>query len=208
MSEPALSKPRRGRPPGDAPVSHAAILDAVYGLLKETSARELTMEAIAARAKVGKATLYKWWPNKSALILAMFHERLALGLGAARGPTMEASIRASARTLVKEFNGLFGKVMADLIAEGQSDPGVLHALYEQHVGPRRAQAMEEIEKAKAKGEFLAATDAGLLLDAIFGAIYYRHLLRSGPLTQEYGDSLVTQVLRGAKKQVPRTRDTR
>ena len=51
MSEPALSKPRRGRPPGDAPVSHAAILDAVYGLLKETSARELTMEAVEDSAK-------------------------------------------------------------------------------------------------------------------------------------------------------------
>ena len=57
-------------------MSHAAIMDAVYELLKEKPARELTMEAVAKRANVGKPTLYKWWPSKAALIMAMFHERL------------------------------------------------------------------------------------------------------------------------------------
>ena len=65
-----------GRPRGKTAVSHAAVLDAVYDLLKETSARDLTMDAIARRAKVGKPTLYKWWQSKAALVTAMFEERL------------------------------------------------------------------------------------------------------------------------------------
>ena len=76
MSRTAPKPARRGRPPSEAAESHAAILDAVYELLQEGSVRDLTMEAVAKRAKVGRPTLYKWWPSKSALVFAMFHERL------------------------------------------------------------------------------------------------------------------------------------
>jgi len=74
--------PRRGRPPIEAAESHAAISDAVYELLQERSVRDLTMEAVAKRAGVGKPTLYKWWPTKAALVLAMFRERIAVALPA------------------------------------------------------------------------------------------------------------------------------
>jgi len=60
-----------GRPRSEAAVSHAAIMDAVYGLLKEKPARDLTMDAVAKRAGVGKPTLYKWWPSKAAHIIAL-----------------------------------------------------------------------------------------------------------------------------------------
>ena len=67
----------------EAAESHAAILDAVYELLQERSVRDLTMEAVAKRAGVGKPTLYKWWPTKAALVLAMFRERIACRLAVA-----------------------------------------------------------------------------------------------------------------------------
>ena len=102
------------------------------------------------------------------------------------------------RLLIRAFNGRFGRVMADLIAEGQSDPVVLRNLYDRHVGRRRAEAAAEVGRATAAGEFPADTDAELLLDAIFGPIYFRLLLGSGPLTEAYGEALVTQVLRGLR----------
>ena len=77
-----------GRPPGAAAESHAAIMDAVYALLQEGPAKELSMEAVAKRAGVGKPTLYKWWPSKAALIMAMFHERIA---GAVKAPATAAT---------------------------------------------------------------------------------------------------------------------
>src|ERR1700761_2990332 len=100
---------RRGRPPSDAAQSHAAILEAVYELLQEGSVRDLTMEAVAKRAKVGKPTLYKWWPSKSALVLAMFHERIAAHAEKSPPGTAEEVIRGKVRGLIREFNGLFGK---------------------------------------------------------------------------------------------------
>ena len=78
MKENAL---RRGRPPSEQAASHAAIMDAVYSLLQKKSVRDLTMEEVAKRAKVGKPTLYKWWPTKATLVLAMLCERMAPKLG-------------------------------------------------------------------------------------------------------------------------------
>jgi AcrR family transcriptional regulator len=175
-------------------------MDAVYELLTERPARDLTMEAVAKRANVGKPTLYKWWPSKAALIMAMFYERLAGQLEAPAAATAEEAIRAKMRRLIKELNGLFGKVMADLIAEGQSDPAILQELYERHIHLRRASTVEDIERGKAAGEFSAATDAELLVDAIFAPVYYRLLLRFAPLTEKYGNELIDQVLLGVRKE--------
>ena len=188
-----------GRPPSEAAVSHSAIMDAVYGLLQEKSARELTMEAIARRAKVGKPTLYKWWPSKDALIMAMFHERLAGHFEYPAGSTAEEAIRTKMRSLIAQFNGLFGKVMADLIAEGQSDSAILQELYERHIRLRRASTVADIERGKLAGEFSADTDAELLVDAIFAPVYYRLLFRFAPLTEKYGNDLIDQVLIGVRK---------
>jgi hypothetical protein len=110
--------------------------------------------------------------------------------------TAEQAIRGRVRRLIGAFNGLFGKMMADLIAEGQSEPAILRELYEQHVSQRRAAAIAELERGKAAGELLPHTDPELLIDALFGAIYYRLLMRSAPLTEQYGDALVDQVFRG------------
>ena len=198
MSRTTPKPARRGRPPSAAAESHAAILDAVYELLQEGSVRDLTMEAVAKRAKVGRPTLYKWWPSKPALVFAMFHERLGVHPEKALTGTAEEVIRGKVRGLIRELNGLFGKVMADLIAEGQSEPAILHDLYEQHVSVRRATTTADVERGKAAGEFAANTDPDLLIDAIFSPIFLRLLLRHAPLTQRYGDELVDQVLAGVR----------
>ena len=172
-------------------------MDAVHDLLQETSVRDLTMEAVARRAEVGKPTLYKWWPTKSALVLAMFHERLLGKLETPPTATAEQVIRAKVQYLVREFNGLFGKVMGELVAEGQSDTAVLQEMHEGHLRERRAATWADVERGIRAGEFAQGTDPELVIDAIFGPIYYRLLLRF-PLTPAYGDALVDFVLGGVR----------
>jgi AcrR family transcriptional regulator len=196
ITEPA--RVSRGRPRSASADSHAVILNAVFELLQETSVRDLTMEAIAKRAKVGKPTLYKWWPSKAALVFAMFHERIAVVAKAPKSVTAEQAIRTKVGRIIHEFNGLFGKVMADLIGEGQSEPEILRELVEQHINARRTATAADIEEGKLNGEFDESVDAQLLIDAIFGPLYFRHLLRHAPLTEVYGDELVTQVLKGVR----------
>lgn len=195
----AKSKPVTiGRPRSEAAVSHAAIMDAVYGLLKEKPARDLTMDAVAKRAGVGKPTLYKWWSSKAALIMAMFHEQFGGILEVPGATTAEEALRTRVTHLIAQCNGLFGKVVADLIAEGQGDPAILKELYESHIRPRRASTLADIERGIASGEFLAGTEPELLIDAMVAPVYLRLLLRHPALTEEYGKQVVDQALLGIR----------
>ncbi len=187
---------RKGRPPSEAAASHPAIMDAVYALLQKKSVRDLTMEEVAKRAKVGKPTLYKWWPTKAALVLAMLCERMAPNLEKPTVLTAEESLRFRVRRLIDAFNGPFGKIVAGLIAEGQSEPAVLQEFFDRWVSPRRNATIADLQRGKNSSELRSEAEPELLNDAIFGAIYYRLLLRSGPLTRRFGEELVEQVIRG------------
>jgi AcrR family transcriptional regulator len=187
---------RKGRPPSDAAASHAAIMDAVYTLLQKKSVRDLTMEEVARRARVGKPTLYKWWPTKATLVLAMLCERMAPNLDKPVGLTAEESLRLRVRRLIDAFNGPFGPIVAGLVAEGQSEPAIRQAFFDRWVSRRRTATIDDLQRGKDAGELRLEAEPELLNDAIFGAIYYRLLLRSGPLTRRFGEELVEQVLRG------------
>jgi AcrR family transcriptional regulator len=196
---------RRGRPPIEAAESHAAILDAVYELLQERSVRDLTMEAVANRAGVGKPTLYKWWPTKAALVLAMFRERIAVALPPPSVGTAEEAIRVVANALIGPLNGQLGKVLSELIAEGQSEPAILRELFDKHIRGHQEADVAAIERGKTSGELASDADPELIIDAVFGAIFYRLLFRTSPLTEEFSDKLVSQVFRGVRARVDEAR---
>jgi AcrR family transcriptional regulator len=196
---------RKGRPPSEMAASHDAIMDAVYALLQEKSVGDLTMEEVAKRAKVGKPTLYKWWPTKATLVLAMLCERMAPNLEKPSDRTAEESLRFRVRRLIDAFNGPFGKIVAGLIAEGQSEPAVLQEFFGRWVSPRRTATIVDLQRGKDAGELRSKTEPELLNDAIFGAIYYRLLLKSDPLTRRFGEELVEQVIHGHRLEPGRGR---
>src|SRR6201984_2743210 len=196
MKKKARSVVRKGRPPSEMGASHAIIMDAVYSLLQEKSVRDLTIEAVAKRAGVGKPTLYKWWPTKATLVLAMLCERMAPKLEKPTLLTAEQSLRFRVRSLIDAFNGPFRKIVAGLIAEGQSEPAVLQEFFDRWVSPRRNATIADLQRGKDAGELRPETEPALLHEAIFGAIYYRMLLRSAPITRRFGEELVEQALRG------------
>src|SRR5580693_8250252 len=196
MKKNVLATARKGRPPSEMAASHAAIMDGVYTLLQEKSVRDLTIEEVAKRARVGKPTLYKWWPTKATLVLAMLCERMAPNLEKPTALSAEESLRLRVRRLIDAFNGPFGKIVAGLIAEGQSEAAVLQEFFGRWVSPRRNATITDLQRGKNAGELRSETDPELLNDAIFGAIYSRLLLRSSPLTRQFGEELVEQVIRG------------
>src|ERR1700739_4186806 len=142
---------RKGRPPSETAESHQVIMDAVYALLQQKSVRDLTVQGVPSRATVGKPTLYKWWPTKATLVLAMLSERMAPNMEKPTLLTAEESLRFRVRSLIAAFNGPFGKVVAVLIAEGQSEPAIRQAFFDQWVGPRRAATIADLERAKSTG---------------------------------------------------------
>lgn len=190
---------RRGRPQAAAAIAHDRVIEAVYGFLQERPLRELTMDAVAKRAGVGKPTLYRWWPTRNALLMAMVNERLVLDGDTPSAASAEVKLRRRVERIVAQYSGTFGRIMAELIGEAQADLPFRQELFDRQIGLRRHKTIEEIEQGKANGEFRDDLDAGLLLDAVFGAIYYRLLLGSAPLDPEFGRLLVEQVLRGARR---------
>jgi AcrR family transcriptional regulator len=104
-----LKQPNRNLSRDFASHSHAAILDAVYKLSLEKPAPDLTMEAVAKRAGVGKPTLYKWCPSKASLIMTMFHERLVGKLKAPVTATAEERLRTKMRRLIARSTGCSGR---------------------------------------------------------------------------------------------------
>ncbi len=181
---------RLGRPRALSADSHEAILTAVYDLLQEMTLRELTMEKVAKRAGVGKPTLYRWWKTKAALVIAMFNERIVPTFDAPDATTLEGSISQKVDRLITAFNGFFGKVISEIIAEAQSDPDVLVEFNEHYILPRRASTVNDIISAQKQGLVPAHVDPELVVDAIFGSLYFNLLLKIRPLTAEYGAHLI------------------
>jgi AcrR family transcriptional regulator len=175
-------------------------MDTVYGLLQKKSVREMSMEEVAKRAGIGKQTLYKWWPTKASLVMSMFSERIGRYPDAEQGPGAEGNLKQRLMRMITIFRGPLGKIIADLIAEGQSEPAILQEFFEKHVRPRRADTIAALERGKASGELRADANAETAVDALFGAVYYRLLFRSAPLTEPYAEELVDQTFRGLRNE--------
>jgi AcrR family transcriptional regulator len=185
---------RRGRPPRAEAVSHDQIIDAVYRFVRERPLDDVSMDEIARRAGVGKPTLYKWWPNKQSLLLDVFKERVIPHFPVDSTATAEEAIRKQANELVRMLNGTFGRVSAQIIAEGQSDPTVIEEYRQRYVRMRRDLTIPVIERGYETGEFKRRVEPHLLIDMIYGPIYYRLLVRFLPLNQAFIDDLLDHVI--------------
>src|SRR5689334_71448 len=118
---PTTRVPLRGRPRSEK--AHKAILDAAAELLLARGLSAVSMDAVAERAGVSKATIYRWWPTKETLALdALYHEWAAVpparDTGSLRGDLLSL-LRPWARLASKRP---YGRVIAALITEAQTDP--------------------------------------------------------------------------------------
>jgi AcrR family transcriptional regulator len=163
----------------------------------------MSMEEVAARAGVGKATLYRRWPSRGALALdafmAEFRSQLAPpDTGTLRGDLVSA-FRAWSRAVTKTRAG---RMLAGLIAETQRDLQLATAWRERVFEPLRAQHKELVDRAVQRGEIPDGTDADVVLDLIFGAGYHRLLQGHLPITDRFAQQVVDLVLDGLSPERP------
>ncbi len=183
--------------------SRRAILDAALALVGEVGYNRLTVEAIAARAGVGKQTIYRWWPSKAAVLL---DASLALAADAETegGWTgfpdtgdLAADLKHVLRATVDEFGDAKYEAPARaLAAAGATDPGLGARFTEQLLEPQLALYEERLRTAREAGRLAPDTDLRLTVEMLLGPLTYRWLLRTGPLTHAYTDALVDRVLGG------------
>jgi AcrR family transcriptional regulator len=177
--------------------SHHAILAATQELLLERGYANLTIEGIAARAGVGKQTIYRWWPSRAALVL----EAYVTGEEAVPPPAEGRSVRDDVRALLGWLIAVLaeptgGPVLAGLVSDLQHDADLAEG-FRRHVVPARREGMvAALERGRARGEIREDADLELAVDALHGAVFYRLLLSGEQLDDAFVDRLADQTLAG------------
>jgi AcrR family transcriptional regulator len=196
------TKPPPARPPG-RPRSERArtkILKAAAALLVKQGPRQMSIEGVAAKAGVSKATIYRWWESKGELALdALVAELVASMKEVPDTGSLRGDLRGYMRMVVRTYGDPFvGRTQAAIIGEMQSDPALRRA-YRTHVTePVRERSRQIFARAITRGEISTETDADLILDLLIGAVFLRLLLDIGPLNTAVADSLVDVVLSGLR----------
>ena len=187
---------RPGRPRSEE--SHRAILGVTAELMETMSVRAITIGGIAKAAGVGKPTIYRWWDTKCALVMDAFLARMTpQDAPDEDGNTIDSLTDKLDRT-IKQLRGRDGKIIAEIIGEGQSDAHVLDEFRQRFFTLLLDPARRLIQQGKDNGEIDKNLDTELALDMIFGPIYYRLLVGHRPLDDDFARALPKRVL-GALK---------
>lgn len=188
-------RPRRGRP--RSTTADRVILVAAAEVMAEKGINGLTIEEVALRAGVGKTTIYRRWSSRGTLALDAFLAEFEGQQGLANTGTFADDLRAALGAWVKAVSGPSASAMlAGLIAEIQHDRNLAVAWQDQVVAPLRAQYSIMLDRAVTRGEIPAETDAGVVLDLVFGACYYRLLQGQRPLNEQFVNQIVDVVAAG------------
>lgn len=188
---------KRGRPRNTE--TQTAILTASYDLLVELGFEAVTVEKIADRAKVSKATIYKWWPNKAAVVMDGFLSAASSRLPVPDTGSVFEDVRLHAANVSRFMTSQEGNIIKELIAHGQFDSGLAEALRARYIFPRRNEASGLIERGIRRGELKEDLDIDLCIDLIYGPIFYRLLVTGAAIDEDFVDKLILLVLQGIRK---------
>jgi AcrR family transcriptional regulator len=194
-SDTATALPQRGRPRDEK--GHHAILEAAAELLLDQGLAAVSMDAVATRAGVSKATIYRWWPTKETLALdALYHEWAAVP------PVRDTgSLRGDLLSLLRPWARLarsrpYGRVIAALAAEARTDPAFAIQYRARFIEPRRDQARAVFRRAIDRGEIPAGTKTEVAIDLLYGPLYHRLLHGHAPLSDQFVRDVIDTALGG------------
>ncbi|MHA7963841.1 TetR/AcrR family transcriptional regulator [Paenibacillus sp. CAU 1782] len=185
---------KRGRP--RSLKTKENILSASYELLLESGFENVTIEKIAERAGVGKASIYKWWPNKAAVIMDGFFAAAADRLPLPDCGSAVDDVYAHASGLCRFMSSAEGKMITEIIGQGQMDAGLAEAYRTRYIMPRRLEAVQLLERGVQKGELRESLDKELSVDLLYGPIFYRLLVTGEPIDDLYVRSIVDEAFKG------------
>jgi AcrR family transcriptional regulator len=200
--EVTAAAPQRGRPRSEK--ARSAVLEAAAELLLERGLAAVSMDAVAARAGVSKATIYRWWPSKETLALdALYNEWAAVPPATDTG-----SLRGDLLSLLRPWARLaarrpYGRVIAALLTEAQTDPAFGREYRARFLEPRRDQARAIFRRAIERGEIRADTKIEVALDLLYGPVYHRLLHGHAPLNDRFIRDVIDTALDGIAPAAPR-----
>jgi len=170
-----------------------AILAAALADLRERGYAAVTIEGIAARAGVGKQTIYRWWPSKADVVLEAARVEAAARIAVPDRGSLGADLRAFLTATFRQRDQQ--PVVVGLMAQALLDPEFADKFREQFLFGRRAALRAVFERACERGEVPVEVDVELLIDVVFGVLWYRLLIGHAPLTPRAARQLAELVER-------------
>lgn len=187
----AATTPRRGRPRAEG--LDEALLDVTLDLAGEVGIHGMSMDDLAQRAGVSKATIYRRWPSKERLVLEALNHAIRpfdlIDTGTLRND-LDAYLVELARRMSE---GKASDVLPDLIAASVRDPNLRSSL-DEYIRYRRQPLQTILGRGTQRGELAADTDVEVLIDALIGPFVYRRLLSHEPLDDDFVERLLQTVL--------------
>jgi AcrR family transcriptional regulator len=179
--------------------THRAVLAAAEDLLKEVGYAGITIDRIAERSGVAKASIYRWWPNKAAVLMELYIAIVRqAGMPIDTG-TLESDLREHSRAAFRLFrNTVAGLALAGFVAEAQSNPETHKLLREGIAADIRKINVTLLDRARARGELNPWTSTATVADVMSGALYYHLLIRRGPFTNNEADQITDLILRSIR----------
>ncbi len=204
LSRTASRVRRPGRPKGDE--VRVAILDAARDLLGKKGYAKFTIEAVALKSGAARTSIYRWWPTRGALGMAALMSEAKPRIAYPETASAIDDITQQMMLVAEVYGGAVGRSIATIVAESQGDRATMRALIEGYVLPRRDEARQVLERGVASGELVVEVDYDVVIDALYGPIWYRLLVPHQPLTQEWVAKLVEYIFRGIRRDAVRRRE--
>jgi AcrR family transcriptional regulator len=186
---------RRGRPRSER--ARRAILAAAAEMLLEQGVAHVSMGAVAERAGVSKATIYRWWPSKEMLALEALLDWTVAGETDTDTGSLREDLLAHVLPWVREIRERpFGRVIAALVAEAHADEQLAVAYREHFVEQRRLPLRTAFERAVARGEISTELDIEAAVDLVYGPVYHRIIHGHAPVNESFATLVVDLALEG------------
>ena len=201
-SSAAVVTPRGvGRPRSEG--TRTQILAATVRLLETRTVQSISIEAIAREAGVGKATIYRWWDSKARVVIDAFMEHHVVKTPMPRNMPPGLAIASHLVSLIHEYAGWSGRIVAQIIAEGQADPAVLREFRERFHYGRRALVREMLEEWRVVEHIRAPGNVETLAELLYAPVYMRLLVGSGPLDDRFAQEHIDYVFTLVGAEPPR-----
>ncbi len=175
-----------------------AILDTTLQLLGERGYSRLTMDEIAQRARVGKATIYRRWPSKLPLVLDAVRDLSDDELGPPDTGGLDTDIHLLLESFIEALKSPLGRALVRLLADAAPDPQLRHVVYDELIRRRQEQLRVILERAIARREIRDDADVDTVLELGSAAILHRLMFSDEPLDLEYGDRAAQLLLCGLR----------
>ncbi len=192
MQDATAKTVKKGRPRSEK--SRNAILNATNKLLLQTSVQELSIEAIAKKAKVGKTTIYRWWPNKTAVVMDALSNQPGMQTPLPTANSHKEAILMQIEKLIRLVDSNNGQTIAQLFSEAQASEASLKIFKDNLLEPLMDAMRYSIKEGQKNGEFRDNIETELAADMLCGPIFFRLMAHPEDLNDNFRETYPSEAI--------------